>query len=396
MISKKHIRDKNFILRLTKEEDRLIKMKSLFCGQKSSALARDAIWSYWPNDDFNPDKLLKEYQTTDNKSDLVQLLVSYFRRVGYPYAKMDTNDLRKEMCSLVNTKSPLLDNNHLQSNTIGLRIANYFHPHMMKVHCLSKYRSPDDVFKDDALLHDAINRWLELGYKPTLSGIRRILRTRDGVRSVVNFKPAIAKYIYDKYCPMNGLALDPCAGYGGRLAGAIAANKGIFYHGIDPYAETAIGNMKLAGFYNSQYEGLSDKPIWNFKFRFDLGCAEDVMPGLVDKYDLIFTSPPYYNVERYSEEPNQSYKRYPEYSLWRDQFLFVLVKESKRVCREGGHVILNVKNYKDKKIADDVLIFAEQVGLKLIKTYDMRLANSEYHRDGIVMYHTEPIYVFQC
>ena len=323
------MKNKNCIIRLSDQDSDLIQLKASILNINKSKLFRDAALTYWgTNKSFNPNQILTLYKASDDptKDNIIWLLVEYFRRVGYPHRKLSKIELLKEMHKLVNTKSPLLADDHLQSNTVGLTIANYFHPHMVKVKCLKNYHSPYEVFSDDDLLFDAIKRWFDLGYKPSLSGIRRILRTRDGVRSVVNWKPVIAKAIYDIYCPVGGKVLDPCAGYGGRLTGLIAANKGALYHGLDPNPDVGVGNMKLAAFYAGQYEGLSDRPIWSFGFRFDLGCAEDIMPGLPENsYDLIMSSPPYHSIEKYSLLPNQSYLRYPEYETWRDKFLFALV-----------------------------------------------------------------------
>ena len=88
--------------------------------------------------------------------------------------------------------------------------------------------------------------------------------------------------------------------------------------------------------------------------------------------------------------------RYPDYPEWRDKFLLVLLHESKRVVKNDGYIIWNLKDYKNAPIASDLCKAAERLGLRLIKTYQMRLANSEFHRqDGKPMYHTEPIFIFQ-
>ena len=39
------------------------------------------------------------------------------------------------------------------------------------------------------------------------------------------------------------------------------------------------------------------------------------------KLDMVFTSPPYFDREQYSEDDEQSFKSYPMYSDWRDNFL---------------------------------------------------------------------------
>lgn len=384
------------LLRLSETEQNTILFKSKLLGISKSKLFRESALSYWA-DSFDGKELLELYQNSDdkNKALLVSTIASYFRENGYPYTELSSGQLKREMQKISSTKSPLLDDNHLQMNTVGLALANYFHPHMAKVKCLNNYRSPYEQFVDNELFKDAINRWMELGKKPDPSGLRRILRTRDGVRSVVNFKPAIAKYFYDTYVPVGGRVLDPCSGYSGRLAGCIASNKNLFYHGIDPDGRTATGNMRMAGFFMEQRDSVEYR--WKFKFRFDLGCAEDVMLSLEDgSYNLVFSSPPYWNVEKYSTDSNQSYLRYPKYDSWRDNFLGRILTESVRVVKDGGYIAFNVKNYKKAPIADDLCKIAENLGLRLAKTYQMRLANSEFNRkENLPTWHTEPIFVFR-
>ncbi len=395
---KSKLKNSSIILRINQEDNFLLDIKSKILKTNKSKLLLNGAFNYWGDSDKEwSDKLLKLYQVNDdiNKSHIVDMVFEYYRRTGYPHRKLSSNDLISHMSKISSTRNVLLPDNHLQTNNVGIPIANYFHPHMVKARCLQRYLSPSELYNNDEKFKDAINRCFELGNKPTEANIRRILRTRDGVRSVVNFKPVIAKYIYDNYAPINGKVLDPCAGYGGRLTGLISTNKNLLYHGIDPCPETAVGNTQLAAFYSRQYEPITRELKWKFRFSHDLGCAEDILPGLADQsYDLVFTSPPYFNVEQYDNLPNQSYMRYADYESWRDKFLSVLIQESCRVSRQ--FVALNVKNYKDYPIADDTLKLAEQAGYKLHKTYYMRLANSEFHRkESEPTYHTEPIYIFR-
>jgi len=393
---------KTCLLRLTEKENSLLSAKSAILGTTKSELFRNSAFHFW-NGKPNATRLLEEYQNSDDiqKSVIVDLLFEYYRRKGYPHNILSDVQSVREMKWIANSKSPLLENDHLQSNTLGLALPNYYHPHTVKVKCLKNYRSPYEQFINDDLFKDAIKRWMDLGKKPSASGLRRILRTRDRVRSVVNFKPVVAKFLYDLYCPNNGRILDPCAGYGGRLAGAISGNRNLFYHGIDPHGPTAVGNMQMASFFSKYFDMFGRE--WKFDFRFDLGCAEDVMPMLQEKYDLICTSPPYYDTEKYSNEPTQSYLKFPIYEKWVEGFLKVIIVESKRILNSGGHLVLNVKNYKKTPIADDTLRIADEIGFKLDRTFHQRMANNEYQRvnkddpnfKGSINWHTEPIFVFQ-
>ena len=386
-------RKSNVIVRFSDQEKSALDKKSSVLGISNSELLRKSAWSFWSNGEIDADKCLTEFHKADDagKEDIVELVFRYYRVLGYPYHKLSGNQMVREMNKLCNTPSPILEDNHLQINTVGLGACNSFHRHMFKVKCRYGFLTPWNLFSNDDKLRSAIRRWMELGKKPSHAGIRRILRTRDGVQSVVNFKPSIARFFYDKYCPSNGKVLDPCAGYGARLMGAIASNKGILYHGIDPEGATAIGNVKMAAFFQNVYQ--IDR-TFDFSFRFDLGCSERVMLGL-HSYDVVFTSPPYFNVEKYSDSPDQSCVKYNTYEKWKAGFLEPVIYSAFTALKPEGYFIWNIKNYKEMPLADDSLKLAEKVGFKLIDTYHMRMSNSDYRRAEGNNWHAEPIFVFK-
>lgn len=70
-------------------------------------------------------------------------------------------------------------------------------------------------------------------------------------------------------------------------------------------------------------------------------------------------------------------------------------KDKHKLTKDSGYVIINVKNYKKFAIGDDVCSVAASVGLKLLKTYQMRLTNLDYKLKTGNAWHTEPIYVFK-
>ena len=51
-------------------------------------------------------------------------------------------------------------------------------------------------------------------------------------------------------------------------------------------------------------------------------CVEDVDYSELGIFDFIFTSPPYFNTEIYTDDPTQSSSRYPEFNDWLENFLF--------------------------------------------------------------------------
>jgi 16S rRNA G966 N2-methylase RsmD len=379
-------KNSNIILRLTKEEHDCIKLRAKLCSKNKSEFIREsAICSPMNEKDATFKDIVCSYKSSnqEDKDNIIQLIFKYYRHIGFPYADF-TEEMKIDRLNRIRkSKSPLLDNNELQANTVGLDLANYFHPQMMKAYYnYTTETNPWDAFYNDDKLKDAIKKWLDMGNAPTKNGIRRILRTRNGIKSVTNFKPVIAKFIYDTYAVTNSNILDPCCGYSGRLLGALASSVPFKYHGIDPDCEAIKGNLDC---YNSLNTANN--------YEFYLACAEDIMPTLNKKFSLIFTSPPYYDLEIYSNNKTQSSNRYSTYQEWLNKFLFIIIKESYRLLEDNGKMVVNIKNTKRYKIADDMVGFCESIGFNLIKEYKMRLINREFNR-GNDNFHYEPVHVF--
>jgi DNA modification methylase len=60
--------------------------------------------------------------------------------------------------------------------------------------------------------------------------------------------------------------------------------------------------------------------------------------------DLCFTSPPYLDTERYSDEETQSYIKYPTERQWYDGFLLDTLRRCNNSLKPLGHLVLNVSD----------------------------------------------------
>jgi 16S rRNA G966 N2-methylase RsmD len=124
--------------------------------------------------------------------------------------------------------------------------------------------------------------------------------------------------------------LDYSAGWGDRAIAAMAC--GASYTGIDP-------NPELHDCYKRIVDLLKPKQ----KVEFIKICAEDHSTDEV--YDIMYTSPPYYNLEKYIDHPDQSCVRYQTYENWKKGFYFKMLSNSIKHVKEGGHVIVNIINW---------------------------------------------------
>ncbi len=101
-----------------------------------------------------------------------------------------------------------------------------------------------------------------------------------------SFDPVLCELVFRWFCPPRGRVLDP---YGGESTkGLVAAYLGLDYTGVEIRPEQVAVNDK-----NAAALGL--------KARWITGDSQDIGKLIPqgDDYDLIFTSPPYYNLENY-------------------------------------------------------------------------------------------------
>lgn len=105
------------------------------------------------------------------------------------------------------------------------------------------------------------------------------------------FDPVICELIYKWFCPANGLVLDCFAG--GSVRGIVAAKLGLNYIGIELREEQVAANKEQA------QEICKDGacPAW---VQGDAKECKKIAPG---EYDFLFTCPPYYDLEEYSDLP---------------------------------------------------------------------------------------------
>jgi len=109
-------------------------------------------------------------------------------------------------------------------------------------------------------------------------------------------------------------------------------------------------------------------------------------------YDLVFTSPPYFDIEKYSYDDSQSFIRYPKYEDWKRGFLQVMIMKSFLAINAGGHFAINVA----KPIDKDTLEIGNKIFGKQPETYYMRLSKIlGQGNKGSVSHKTEPIFVWK-
>ena len=144
--------------------------------------------------------------------------------------------------------------------------------------------------------------------------------------------PAVAKFLYDKLLKSDASILDFCSGFGGRMLGAMASKKVSNYTGIDPL------NLNIDGL-NRMMDciGTNDTEV-----NLINSTAEDALFSLDDKYDMVFTSPPYFDKEIYSEDGSQCYNIFKTYDQWFNMWLMPMIRRSVELLKDDGLLVLSL------------------------------------------------------
>lgn len=311
----------------------------------------------------------------------------YWREKGFPYPVLSLAERHREFALLASVDpGSIIRRSTISHSTIGLRLANAFHPAMW--HIRVHGRSPVDLFGDDDSLARALHK--AAGFWPdrhcwNAQCVRSVLRIMHRVR-VSNFRPAVARALLSRFSGVGEEVLDFSAGYGGRLLGALTLAR--TYVGIDPARAQISGLRSMVKAVSPQAVGAA---------RVIRGCAEELLPRWPDRsFSVVFSSPPYFNRERYSDEGTQSCVRYPAYEEWKEAFLKVAIRESFRLLDRGGHLLLNVANTGNLPIASDAEEICRPLGRrKQVLRMLMAATPSHRARSSGSVYRWEPIYVFR-
>jgi len=301
------------------------------------------------------------------------------RTNGFPYPAYAKENLEQEYLKLVATPSCIdIDTGVIRQSMVGLGIINSYHPEMLGVRCRG-FMTPLEVFADDALLREAIRKRIRYGDNLKPWGIRKSIYALRRTQRVSNFRPTVAKSIIEYVGAKT--VMDPCAGWGGRLFGAMAAK--VRYVGVDPHQEAQNRNREF-------FRDLAAKVNTTFQVSLLDGCAEDLMPSLGVTPDLVLTSPPYFNVEKYSEDAGQSYLRYPTQEQWEAGFLWPLIWHAHRLLSDRGWLVLNV----NPNMLTTVVQLASRVFIGHFVWLMLRKQH-QYNKASSGLYRSEPVVFFR-
>lgn len=167
-----------------------------------------------------------------------------------------------------------------------------------------------------------------------------------------NFDPVLAEICYKWFCIDGGRILDPFGGE--QTKGVVAGEMGFCYTGVEIRADQVAVNREACKQYGTRVE----------YFVGDSNKAQKLLPN--QRYDMIFTSPPYYDLEIYSKADMSALGTYFEFmQQYRGVFGQCL-----ELLETDSFVVVKVGEIRDKKtgayrnfVGDNISMFLD-LGLK--------------------------------
>lgn len=196
--------------------------------------------------------------------------------------------------------------------------------------------------------------WKKL-FKKDFEGRKKSLAYSSAVGASINegtsvFDPVLCELSYKWFCPAGGTILDPFAG--GAVRGIVAEKSGFKYTGIDLSEEQIKTNKAKAN-------------ALNIKPNYIVGNSLNI-DKLIDnnlRFDFIYTCPPYYNLEHYTED-NKDLSNYSTYNNFLKDYSIV-IKKSLDKLKDDRFAGIIVSNFRDNDgfvinfVGDTIRIFEE-------------------------------------
>jgi len=162
-----------------------------------------------------------------------------------------------------------------------------------------------------------------------------------------NFKISLAVSVY-KYFKATRI-LDISAGWGDRLIAAIGY-QAQRYLAYDPNKKLMAGHSEILTEFKADRE----------RFSVRYAPFQDADLGQ-EMFDLIFTSPPYFDLEVYDTNAEtaaqQSITQFKQFEQWMVSFLFRSLKKAWDNLMVGGNMVIHITDYAKNRIVEPMVLF---------------------------------------
>lgn len=180
-----------------------------------------------------------------------------------------------------------------------------------------------------------------------------------------NFDPSVVQAVLKKYClPYEDCAYyDYSSGWGARLLGSLGV--GVAYHSTDPNEPVVKALLEMLKNFRklNKYTKTVDMRIQG---------SETFVPDWENNMTVAFSSPPYFLLEKYSDDDRQSAAN-RSYDEWLEEYWRGTCKNIHRYLKAGGFFILNMSNYKKFELVGDMRAIMESEGFEFVRIENMNV-----------------------
>ena len=308
--------------------------------------------------------------------------ITYFNNEGI------LNEISKCMEKQIEWDGETLSFKYLQ----GVNLCKFLFPNLSDV----EYATSNDKnslwkkFHNDHKLRRSVKLVLDMGRVVTPTELRNKLELIGG-NVATNFHPMKAKAIFEKYCPVNGVIYDFSCGFGGRMLGALSSSNNYTYIGVEPCYETLV-HLKELGQYIEQVSGR----VNSYQIR---RKGSEQFSDLDNCVDFSFSSPPYFNLEIYSNDESQCYNKFNSIDLWFEGYVLPTIKNIHKALKYGAYYAVNIADFniggKRVNLVDRWLDYSLRCGFEYVEKVNMKVEVRSGHGHNRAEDKKEGIYVFQ-
>lgn len=333
--------------------------------------------------ELNYHRVTQDVFDIDDVESALEIIFQYHRKNGFPHYNISKHKRLQQLKSLKSfDEQTLLKDGKINQTMHGLSLAWTYFPHWVEVICGNNKLKPIEYWEDDTKLKEIIKKTWDWQIKHgngsfTLNRLRQNFKIYGGNQSVSNFRPSAAKFIYNTY-GNEGTVWDMSCGWGGRMIGFLSSNCKK-YIGTEPSTKTFKGLERL------KLELNQDKEIQLHQL------GSEVFKPEKETVDLCFTSPPYFDTEKYSDEETQSFKKYPTEKGWVNGFLKDTISNCYYGLKKGGKMMLNIANTpRYKTIEGETIRLSTEIGFTHVDTLYLILSSVAGKGEKL-----EPIFIFE-
>ena len=229
------------------------------------------------------------------------------------------------------------------------RLVDYFNelPRMKARRRDKVYSALDAWNKKEIVLESWIHNRIQNGEKVNVLDMREQI-WKMGFECNA-FKATLAISIYKMFQAKR--ILDFSAGWGDRLLAAIAYGAER-YVGYDPNPELQIGYQEMISLF-SHHSNVNN---------YEVNMQPFETAQISETFDLILTSPPYYDFETYietdkEEAKTQSIVKYPRFNQWMIEFLFTSLRKCWNTLTVGGNMVIHLSDVYKTNYVESMIIY---------------------------------------